>query len=192
MFCFCFHITLPLKLQCTHYLPKVVELLDNAAVVMDMRKANNVALETLTVEEVTGFLSMKHLTMFVDKFSDLQLSGAKIKEVFQSESNAKVFLQSISKDVIDRFRELCDQGVYNITDAKRNNYTRAMKHYEEKLCTAFNDAISQGVDSDEINDEAFSLSVSWVLAGATRSHQLLPRQKVWFCLVSACWCWSPF
>jgi hypothetical protein len=74
-------------------------------------RATKVPLSKLSVEEISGFLSMKQLSMFVDKFADLQLNGAKVNEIWKSHANAGVFLQSIAKDVVKRFKALCAQGM---------------------------------------------------------------------------------
>jgi hypothetical protein len=68
-----------------------------------------------------------------------------------------VFLQTIQKEVVARFKELCLQGMYNISEAKRGQYAKAMGQYEEKLSSAIQLALKHGVSGDEIGDEAFSL-----------------------------------
>ncbi len=46
-----------------------------------------------------------------------------------------------------------------MTDAKRGSFSRAMKVYEGKLFNAVAGAIEQGVNMDEVQDEAFALSM---------------------------------
>lgn len=138
---------------------RVVELLENAHEIVDSRSENNVQLAALTQEEMAGFLSVKHLAMYIDKFADLQLDGSKVAEIFKTTANAKVFLKSINKAVVSRFKELCAQGMYNISDAKRGSHKRAMRFYEEKLSASLAFALKNGVNHDEIDDEAFALTM---------------------------------
>jgi ankyrin repeat protein len=91
---------------------RVLQLLDDADKLIAERKLTFIPLAQLTVEQIAGFLNTKHLTMFVDKFADLQIDGKKASEVWSSRSNAGVFMQSIAKDTVKRFKTLCQQGMY--------------------------------------------------------------------------------
>lgn len=138
---------------------RVVELLGRASEIAASRDTGNVPLSQLSAEEMAGFLSLKHLAMYVDKFTELSLDGKQVTDIFKNTASASVFMQSVSKDVVERFRQLCQQGMYNISDAKRGGYSRAMKFYEEKLQSTMQLALKHGVNHDEVCDETFSLGM---------------------------------
>ena len=149
----------------------------------------------------------------------MQLDGAKVENIFKSQSSSNVFMQSIAKEVVQRFKILCGQGMYvadslvvrpfvrllseeptnhhpaipatrptnhththtcththryNISDAKRGGFARAMKFYEDKLLAALQIAMKHGVNHNEINDEAFSLSMErQYVCPCARSHPVV-------------------